>query len=87
VVHLSANEVRECLGGTLAKKAIDHHCTRPHTQVAWIYGSSKFLSNIDEMTHLPAVFRVYWWFLWTLVCPVIIAAVVILKWYTYQPMR
>jgi hypothetical protein len=56
-------------------------------EVAWIYGSSKFLSNIEEMVHLPAVFRVYWWFLWTLVCPVIIAAVVILKWYTYQPMR
>jgi hypothetical protein len=56
-------------------------------EVAWIYGSSRFLSNIEEMVHLPAVFRVYWWFLWTLVCPVIIAAVVILKWYTYQPMR
>jgi hypothetical protein len=44
VVHLSANEVRDCLIGTPAKKA---------------------------------VYRI----------PIIIAAVVILKWYTYQPMR
>ena len=55
--------------------------------VAWVYGSNRFLSNIEEMVRLPPAIRLYWRILWTFICPAIIAAVVILKWYTYKPMR
>jgi solute carrier family 6 amino acid transporter-like protein 5/7/9/14 len=55
--------------------------------VAWIYGSNRFLGNIQEMIKLPRGLHLFWWALWTFVCPVIIAAVVILKWYSYTPMR
>ena len=55
--------------------------------VSWIYGSRKFLANIEEMIRLPAGVRVYWRIMWTYIVPTIVAAIVILKWYTYQPMR
>jgi SNF family Na+-dependent transporter len=55
--------------------------------VSWIYGSRKFLDNIQEMIPLPAGVRIYWNIMWTFIVPVIVAAIVILKWYTYKPMR
>jgi len=54
--------------------------------IAWVYGCQRFLDNISEMFHLPAVLQVYWKIMWMFVSPLVLAAVVILKWVQYKDM-
>ena len=56
--------------------------------VAWVYGVDKFLDNIAEMKmKLPVLVRMYWKVMWLVVSPLIMAAVIILKWVKTEPMR
>ena len=55
--------------------------------VAWVYGCNRFLDNITEMFPLPKIFRVYWKVMWTFVSPLVLAAVIILKWIEYKDME
>ncbi len=69
-----------CKIATPAKKVIDwysfHHCSRRHTQVVHL-SANKVRGCLIGTPAKKAVDHI----------PIIIAAVVILKWYTYQPMR
>ena len=52
--------------------------------IAWVYGCQRFLDNISEMFHLPQVLQVYWKIMWSFVSPLVLAAVVVLKWVQYK---
>ena len=55
--------------------------------VAWIYGADKFLGNIAEMSmKLSPALKIYWKIMWMVVSPLIMTAVVILKWIKSEPM-
>ena len=55
--------------------------------IAWVYGADRFLDNIAEMKmRLPYVVRMYWKLMWLAVSPIIMAAVIILKWVKTKPM-
>ena len=48
--------------------------------IAWVYGCNRFLDNIAEMFSLPAPIRLYWRLMWTVVSPLVLAVVIVLKW-------
>ncbi len=60
VVHLSVNEVRDCLSGTPAKKAIDwypsHHClsVTPANEARYWYSSHHCSRRHTQVVHLSA---------------------------------
>ena len=54
--------------------------------VAWVYGASRFLDNIEEMFSMPGPVRLYWRAMWTLVSPLVLTVVIILKWVEYKDM-
>jgi len=55
--------------------------------VGYIYGVNKFLTNIQEMKmNLGPVLTAYWKVMWLAVSPVIMAAVIILRWVNSKPM-
>ena len=54
--------------------------------VAWVYGCSRFLANIEEMFSMPGPVRLYWRAMWTIVSPLVLAVVIILKWVEYKDM-
>ena len=55
--------------------------------IAWVYGCEKFLGNIEEMgMKLPKVVKMYWTAMWFAVSPLIMSAVIILKWVETKPM-
>jgi len=56
------------------------------TTVAWLYGTDRFLMNIEDMgIQLPLFAKVYWSACWTVVTPVILAILVVAKFITYSP--
>ena len=55
--------------------------------VAWVYGCNRFLDNISEMFSMPGPVRLYWRAMWTLVSPLVLAVVIILKWVEYKDMN
>jgi len=55
--------------------------------VAWIYGCERFMGNIEEMgISMPKPIRMMWKILWLVVCPVVLAAVVVMRWINTKPM-
>ena len=55
--------------------------------IAWVYGCNRFLDNISEMFSMPGPVRLYWRAMWTLVSPLVLAVVIILKWVEYKDMN
>ena len=64
----------------------NHNLVNPSQiiMIAWVYGCQRFLDNISEMFHLPRVLQVYWKIMWSFVSPLVLAAVVVLKWVQYK---
>ena len=54
--------------------------------VAWVYGCNRFLANIEEMFYMPGPLKLYWRAMWTLVSPLVLVVVIILKWVEYKDM-
>jgi len=84
-----------CRGGIHLFKVFDSRCSSSLLllslieviMVAWIYGVDRFLDNIAEMKmKLPTVVRMYWKVMWLVVSPIIMTAVIILKWVKTEPM-
>jgi len=85
-----------CRGGIHLFKIFDSRCSSSLLllslieviMVAWVYGVDKFLDNIAEMKmKLPSVVRMYWKMMWLVVSPIIMTAVIILKWVKTEPMK
>ena len=55
--------------------------------VAWVYGCNRFLDNIEEMFSMSAPVKLFWRAMWTLVSPLVLAVVIILKWVEYEDME
>jgi len=84
-----------CRGGIHLFKVFDSRCSSSLLllslieviMIAWVYGADRFLDNIAEMKmRLPYVVRMYWKLMWLAVSPIIMAAVIILKWVKTKPM-
>jgi len=85
-----------CGGGIHLFKVFDSRCSSSLLLlslieiilVAYIYGVDKFLVNISEMKmKLSKVTTFYWKVMWYLVSPLIMAAVIILRWINTDPMK
>jgi len=84
-----------CRGGIHLFKIFDSRCSSSLLllslieviMIAWVYGCEKFLGNIEEMgMKLPKVVKMYWTAMWFAVSPLIMSAVIILKWVETKPM-
>jgi len=85
-----------CGGGIHLFKVFDSRCSSSLLLlsfieiilVAYVYGAEKFLSNIAEMKmKLSRVTTLYWKVMWYLVSPIIMAAVIVLRWVNTEPMK
>jgi len=83
-----------CKGGIHLFKVFDSRCSSSllllslieMIMVAWVYGCSRFLANIEEMFYMPGPLKLYWRAMWTLVSPLVLVVVIILKWVEYKDM-
>jgi hypothetical protein len=54
--------------------------------VAWLYGTDRFLMNIEDMgIKLPLPAKIYWSACWTVITPIALALLIIAKFITYEP--
>ncbi|CAB4060616.1 unnamed protein product [Lepeophtheirus salmonis] len=76
-------------GGILVFTVFDSKCTSSLLflafleviLVSWVYGTDRFFDNLDEMKiHIPKLSKYIWKALWTVITPVILIVIVILRW-------